>query len=473
MGMSMRRAAVVQLGSKYASIAAQLLITAVLARLVTPEQFGILAIVTVFTSFFTLFSDMGIGVAIVQFQDLTEHDFGRLFGFSVVLATALALAFCAAGAPIAAIYGEAELVPLCCASSATLLLATLNMVPNGIMLRERKFAQIGLRLVVATVVSGACGIAGAVAGWGAYALVAQNVMQYAVVLVWNLLSRPILHVSLHFRETLRHVFAYSAFQFGSSLINYFNRNLDNLLVGRVAGPAALGYYDKAYKLTTYPMTSFSSVIASVVQPYMASHQDEPDVIFDCWRRMCKLCSLVGAAIAVCMFCCSEEIVTIMYGDNWATSVPILHALAAGVYAQMVGNPTGAFFQSLGRTDLMFRCSVANTLIMVAAISSGSLLGDIVWLSWLVSAAFFCQLVSIAHYLVRRGFHKSVTCMAYFVPETVCAVVAVAITNVVAPFVPDSTLFALAAKLAVSGLSLLALFAVCGQLEPLRALFRRA
>ena len=468
----MRRAAVVQLGSKYTSIAAQLIITAVLARLVTPEEFGILAIVTVFTSFFTLFSDMGIGVAIVQFLDLTEEDFGRLFGFSVVLALGLAAAFCVACVPISAIYREPALVPLGCASSAALILTTLNMVPNGIMLRERKFAQIGLRLVVATVVSGAAGIAGALWGLGAYALVLQNVVLALVVLAWNLMSRPIAHVSFHFMGTLRHVFSYSAFQFASSLINYFNRNLDNLLIGGAQGAAQLGYYDKAYKLTTYPMTSFSSVIASVVQPYMAAHQDDPDVIFECWRRMAKLCSLVGAAIAVVMFTCSAEIIAIMYGDGWAASVPMLHALAAGVWAQMVGNPTGAFFQSLGRTDLMFRCSVVNTAIMVTAIGAGIASGDVTHVATLVSCAFFVQLASIAHYLVHRGFGHSMACMREFVPEVVSGIVAAAAATFAATLVPSNLFVQLAVKVAVSVAVLACGLAATGQLRLVRTLLGR-
>jgi len=274
-------------------------------------------------------------------------------------------------------------------------------------------------------------------------------------------------------ETLRHVFSYSAFQFASSLINYFNRNLDNLLIGGFKGAAALGYYDKAYKLTTYPMTSFSSVIASVVQPYMARHQDEPDVIFSCWQRMCKLCSLIGAAIAVAMFCCSSEIIEIMYGEGWLSSVPILHALSAGVFAQMVGNPTGAFFQSLGRTDLMFRCSLANTALMVASIASGLLSGDIVCLSWLVSAAFFLQLASIGHYLVRRGFGKSATCMLSFLPEVIAGIVAAACATLAARFAPDVLFIQLAVKLAVSMGVLFAAYAATGQLGLLASLVRRA
>ena len=125
----MRAAALFQFGSKYISMGAQLVITMVLARLIAPEDFGLVAIVTVFTGLFALLSDMGVGVAIVQYRDLTEEDYGALFGFSIVLAVGLTLCFCMMSPLIAKFYGDVRLIPLCCAASPLLLFATLNMVP--------------------------------------------------------------------------------------------------------------------------------------------------------------------------------------------------------------------------------------------------------------------------------------------------------------------------------------------------------
>lgn len=170
-----------QFGSKYVSMGAQLVITAVLARLISPGDFGLMAIVTVFTGLFSLLSDMGVGTAIVQYRDLTERDYGGLFAFSALLAAGLSLAFCAASPFIAAVYGDARLVPLCLASAPALLFSTLNMVPNGLMLKELRFAAIGVRLVAATVVSGGVAIAASALGAGCYALVLQTVLSAAVV----------------------------------------------------------------------------------------------------------------------------------------------------------------------------------------------------------------------------------------------------------------------------------------------------
>ena len=171
--LGMRGAALFQFGSKYISMGAQVVITAILARLIAPEDFGLVAIVTVFTGLFSLLSDMGIGTSIVQYRDLTDEDYGALFGFSIVFAICLTAAFCIVSPLIAIFYDDPRLVMLCCVASPTLLFSTLNSVPEGLMLKDKRFDLIAVRLVVATVASGTLAIVLAIIGWGAVALVLQ------------------------------------------------------------------------------------------------------------------------------------------------------------------------------------------------------------------------------------------------------------------------------------------------------------
>ena len=461
-----------QFGSKYISMGMQLVITAVLARIISPEDFGLVAIVTVFTGLFSLLSDMGIGTAIVQYRDLTEQDYGGLFGFSIILAIGLTVAFCAVSPLIAIFYNDGRLVMLCCAASPTLLFSTLNSVPEGLMLKGKRFDLIAIRLVVATLVSGALAIAFALAGWGAAALVLQTAMSTGVVLVWNLISRPIRKISLHFMTPLKRIFSYSAYQFGFSLINYFSRNLDNMLVGRFLGSVQLGYYDKAYKLTGYPMSAFSSVIGSVIQPYMAEHQDDPDVIFGYFMKVEKLLSLVGIAVAVVFFCASSEIVEVLYGPGWEPSVPVFAVLSISVYFQMVGNPSGAFFQSLGRTNYMFKAGLVNTALTFAGLFAGLAGGSILTVAYGIACAFCLHMLSMFYFLIWKGFGRNLSCLKPFLPEIGIGILTALICRILFSFLILPLVASLICKCFLTFGILVIAYWRCGQFRYLKPLIKR-
>ena len=432
----MRGAAGIQFGSKYLSLALQLLITMALARLISPDDFGVLAIVVVFLAFFNMFANMGIGTAIVQFRDLTERDHGALFMFTFLVAIILSAAFCAASPLISAIYGRAELVPLCCLGSLSLFFSTLNTVPNGVLLRDKDFIAIGIRQVVTTIAAGVAAILLSLLGWGAYALVLQSAIQAAAVLAWNLIRHPIRQLNWHFIAPLKKVFSYSAYQLGFSVINYFSRNLDNLLIGGFMGATSLGYYDRAYKLTTYPMTAISSVAASVVQPYMAEHQNNPKRIFEAWLKITKLISLVAAPIAVLFFCSATEIIAILFGDQWDASVPLFQALAISVYFQMVNNTSGSFYQSSGRTDLLFTNGLIDTAITAIAIMAGVLSGDLLVVAILVSIAYCLHTLPVMLLLVRKALGEPLQSLLLFVPEVLIALVSGAICSALGAVIPS-------------------------------------
>lgn len=472
--IGMGGAALIQFASKYLSMAAQLITTAILARLLTPDDFGLLAIVMVFSGLFSLISDMGVGTAIVQYQDLTERDYGGLFVFSGLLSFALVVLFCITSPLIAYMYGDERLISLCCSASPTLLFSTLNMVPNGLMLRELKFRAIGLRLIVATVLSGVAAIAAALCGWGCYSLILQTVLSAAIVFIWNFVARPVKCLNFGFMSTLRRIFSYSVYQFGFSLVNYFSRSLDNMLVGGFLGPSQLGFYDKAYKLTTYPLSAFSSVAASVIQPFMSKYQDKPEAIFSCWRKVMKLISLVGVAVAVVFNSASAEIIEVFYGRGWEEAVPVFSVLAISVYFQMMGNPSGAFFQSLGHTDYMFKVSLINTSLTLAGLFIGLAGGSIVTVAYGIAAAFTLHMVPIAVFLIRFGFNESYRCLKVFAPEIVVGAVAIALCHLLSLILPFSnTLLLLIIKIIVCCLILLIGYMITGQLKYIVTGLRKA
>lgn len=467
----MRGAALIQFASKYVAIFVQLGVTFVLARIIDPESFGIVAIVTVFVNLFNLVADFGVGPAIIQFRDLTENDYVCLFTFSLVLAFIMTAVFCVASFPISMLYGKSELVPLCCLASLVLFFGTLNMVPNGIMLKNKRFLEMGARVIASNLLSGILAVCLALLGFGAYALVLQSVFAAALVLAWNYAFCPIRGICFHFMESVKKIFNYSAYQFCFNLVSYFSRNLDNLLIGKFLGTTALGYYDKAYKLTTYPLSAFSGIIASVVQPFMAEHQDDRKAIYECWFRIEKILSLIGAIFSVIFICCSNELVLVLYGEQWIKSVPLFQALSISVYFQILGNPSGAFFQSLGRTDYMFKVGVINTSITVLFLIVGLLSGSLIFTSSMIACAFCLHMFALAYFLVVKGMNANISCLKAFLPEIVIALILSIALLIWNPFSALNPSTALCFKVVFIVATMLLLYKLTNQTQFLRQLVK--
>lgn len=422
---SMLSALGMQFVSKYSNVVVQLVVTMVLARLLTPEEFGTVAIVTVFTSFFSILADVGISTAIIQYRDLTSEDHDALFAFSILLGAGLAAAFCLMSLPISLIYGDSQLVPLCCLASFSVFFGSANMAPNGVLLHERRFAAVSMRLVVASVASGALAIGLAAGGAGCYALVWQALASSAVILVWNWAATKLKVTNWHFVAPLRRIWRYSIYQAGFSTINYFARNLDNLLVGGIMGSAQLGYYDKAYKLMGYPNNYLTGVFSDVLQPYLSEYQDDKPRLYQSWLGICRVLAFVGMLVTAMFVCFPKEIVLVMYGDQWGFAAPVVAMLGISVGVQMVNSTSGAIFQSAGRTDVLFRSGIICTCVSMVAILGGVASGSIALLGLCVSLAYVIHLCITARLLVHKVLGLSaLSFLRSLLPSALAAVAAI-------------------------------------------------
>ncbi len=189
--ISMKRAVIINASGKYSTIVLQLIVNAVLARLVSADDFGIIAIITVFSTFFMMMSDMGFSTAIVQRKDLTNLEINNIFSFTLAAGIMLSLAFGGLGYLIAWFYQERVLKNLSFLLSIALFFNTVNMVPNGVMNRDKRFLSIAIRTVVSYAVAAAVAIVLAHFGWRYYAIVMQTILSALLVFIWNyMIVRP-------------------------------------------------------------------------------------------------------------------------------------------------------------------------------------------------------------------------------------------------------------------------------------------
>jgi PST family polysaccharide transporter len=416
--MNIKKAALINAGGKYSKIFLSLVVNAILARILSAEDYGIVAVITVFSTFFTTFSDMGFGPAIIQNKELTKKDIDNIYSFTVYISLVLMVIFLVCSFPVAAFYGDKVYISLGWLLSVSLLFNALNMVPNGILNRNKKFISIAIRTVVVYAASAIITIVLAIFGFRYYALAIQAILTAFFTFVWNFATtRPHFIFKIEM-NSIKKVLNYSGYQFAFNLVNYFSRNLDNLLTGKFMGSAELGYYNKAYTLMLYPVNNLTGVISPVLHPILSDYQKQIDVIYKKYMKIVRLLACIGLYVSPVCFLAANELITILYGSNWENSVVCFQLLAIAIVPQMINSSAGSIFQAIGNTKLLFVNSCINTGITIIAISIGVFYGkNIQTLSVCVAIAYLSHFITAFIMLIKMGFkYKISTFLRELLPE---------------------------------------------------------
>lgn len=404
--VSMKKAVAWTAIAKYTTAALGIVFAAILSRLLTPEQYGTVAVITVFVVFFHLFCDMGFGTAVIQDKELTDEQINDIFSWTVYLGAVLQILFIGASFPIAHFYEDSIYVSLGAILSFSLLLNTLNMIPNAVLLRKKRFKIITIRTIAAHIVTSLCAIFLAFKGFGVYALVLQTVLSSLFIFVWNEITVR-LKFNIHpDKKVIKRIWGYSIYQFLAQLINYFNRNLDSLLIGKFFSKADLGQYNKSYHLMQMPISYIPGVVGPALHPILSEHQNDPAYIYKAYIKILKILSLAGCFISVWLYFTGGEVVILLFGDQWYEAVLPFKLLALSVWFQLSTNTFGPIYLSIGNTKLLFKSVVCSCVVIVSSIIIGYLMGSIVNVAACVSVGYTLNYFISNFIMTRWGFHES-------------------------------------------------------------------
>ena len=392
--------------AKYTTAVLQIVFAAILSRLLTPDQFGTVAVINVFIVFFQLFCDMGFGTAVIQDKELTDNQTNDIFSWTVYMGVALMLLFIGASYPISLIYEDVVYIPLGAILSVSLLLNALNMIPNAVMLKRKQFKSIAFRTIISSISASLLTIVMAFKGWGVYALVLQSVFSALFIFVWNEISVKLRFLLKPDFSSIKRIWGYSVYQFLAQVLNYFNRNLDSLLIGKFFSKADLGQYNKSYHLMQMPITYIPGVVGPALHPILSEHQDDPRYIYDAYLKLAKILSLIGCFISVFLYYNAEEIIILLFGEQWYPAIPPFKILALSVWFQLLINTIGPVFQRLGDTKMLFKTSVICSVMIVGLIILGSILGSIVTVAACVSVAYIINFFVSYFLMVKKCFNES-------------------------------------------------------------------
>jgi len=358
------------------SLARQLLriaVTVVLARLLSPHDYGVAGMVIVFAALVEIFGDLALGAALVQRPELSDDDRSTAFWLSVGAGLVFTLVGLAVAAPLAAFYGTPTVRPLFMVMSLSFLITAVGSTQAALLIRVMDFRSLELRLTCGAVAGAAVALVLAWQGAGPWALIGQQVTAatVATVLVWRFSSwRPRFVFS---RASLRDLASFSGRVFGTRLLFYANRNADNMLVGRFVGAGALGAYTIAYNIMLLPSNQISAPVQEVLYPTFSRMQDDAPRVARAWLSVNRIVASISLPALAGMVIVAPEFVTVVLGPKWHPAVRVIQILAWVGMLQSLQGLNSSVLQARNRTRELLRYGVI--------VCTASLTAFVVGLHW--------------------------------------------------------------------------------------------
>lgn len=342
----------------------------ILARLLSPSDFGLIGMVMVVIGFVGLFKDLGTSAAVIQRKGVSEELLSSIFWVNVAFGV-LAMVVLFVLSPLAAsLYHEPRLTPLLGVLSLTVFISGLSVLQQAILERDLAFHTLAKVEISAIACGSVVAVGLAVLGAGVWSLVYQS-------LTVTLVTTVLLWVSSAWRPKMifcwtevKLVSSYSLNLTGFNIFNYFARNADYLLIGRFLGAQDLGYYTLAYRIMLYPLQSISAVIGRVMFPVYSQIQDDDVMFRRVYLNVAGGIALITFPMMLGLMALSGPFVLTAFGSQWRPVVLLLMIFAPVGLAQSIGTTVGAIYQAKGRTDWMFRWGVAAGILVIIAFVIG-------------------------------------------------------------------------------------------------------
>jgi len=343
----------------------QFIVSIVLARLLLPEDYGIIALVTIFIIIANVFVRSGFNTALIQKKDANEADFSSVFYLSLFVASLLYVILFFAAPLIAAFYDEPQLILALRAISVTLFFGAFNSIQNAVVARKMQFKKLFFSSLGAIVVSGTVGIVMAYAGFGVWALVAQqitNQLLITIILWFTVKWRPRLLFSF---ERVKGLFSYGWKLLVSALIDTLYMELSSLIIGKMYNVEMLSFYNRGKQFPSLIVTNINGSIQSVMLPALSSQQDNRKRVRDMVRRSIVTSSFVIFPMMVGLAVIAEPLVKILLTEKWLPAVPFLQIYCLIYALWPIHTANLQAINALGRSDIFLKLEIIKKIIGLA------------------------------------------------------------------------------------------------------------
>lgn len=354
----------------------QFITLAVLARLLTPSDFGLMGMVMIVIGFAHLFADMGVSNAIIYRQNSTREQLSSLYWVNILAGIGVFLIVCAASPFITAFFHEPRLNNLILLSSLSFLIVPFGQQFQILLQKELIFDHLAKIEIISSFTNSILVIVLAILGLGVFSLIwghlARTTISVFLLARWGWNNwRPSFHFS---KKDLKGYIGFGLYQMGEKAVAYFNTNFDYILIGSMLGAKALGYYTLAYNLVLRPAQKINPVITKVAFPVFSKVQNDIKRLKRGYLKILRLLSTTNFPIMAGLAVVAPVAVPIIFGDKWLPSIILIQILAIVGLLRSIGNPVGSILLSRGRADLSFKWNLALMVTQIPGLYIGAKLG---------------------------------------------------------------------------------------------------
>lgn len=358
--------------SQMGKIFTQLMSMLVLARLIPPNEFGLMAMAYVVINFSLLIRDLGTSAAIVQHRDLKNSTINAIFGLNITMGTLIAIVIAILSPLIANLFKEPRLVEVLLLLSVSFPIASSGSTHLALLERNSKFMTVSLIELSAGIISLIVAIVLAYMGAGVYSLVISNLLTAIISTAFLWIKsdwRPKINKIFN-KEELKLIFSFSSHLTFFNFINYLSRNADSMLIGRYMNASILGSYSLAYRIMLFPLQNLTFIASRSLFPIMSRQQDNAAEVKKLFLKSVDVITFLVFPLMVGLITLREPFFHIAFGPEWGLSAAIILWLAPTGIVQSLTSSTGAVLMSKGRSGVLLILGVLGSILMLTAFIIG-------------------------------------------------------------------------------------------------------
>ena len=346
----------------------QFIVQIILARLLLPEDYGIIALIVVFIAISQTFVQSGLGTALIQKKEVTDEDYSSVFYLTLVVALVFYGILFLAAPFIAAFYNQPLITPVLRILGLTLFFGAVNTIQNAVIARNFQFRKLFISSLGAVLLSGVVGIAMAYTGCGVWALVGQQLTSIIALcgIMWFTVNwRPKLIFSV---TRVRELFSFGWKLLVSGLIDTTYRNLSSLIIGKLYPASMLGYYTKGQEFPSALVSNINSSIQAVMFPAYAKNQENRPLVKQIMRRALITSSFLVFPAMAGLAAVAEPLITLLLTEKWLIAVPFLQIFCASYALWPIHTANLQAINALGRSDIFLRLEIMKKVLGVSVLA---------------------------------------------------------------------------------------------------------